>query len=319
MRPVPFMKRILLSFRHGSKVSGTTMLLGVVLFLCGLTTFERNVHAQTLNAPPSSSQALADWHRYTVNGKGFSVSLPVPPAMSTYEPSNNPLNRIVQLHLIGAFSEGVVFGINIFQRRQALDDFIKESGPNSIIEFKREVKVTGASGKEYVSQDPFRKSIIQYFSTADYIYVFSALSYPPGHPDVSRFFESIRFGGNQTGRAIFNGPGEQPVEDSSARNSTSPAPVLNSREVTRKVIVAIKPEPAYTEDARINSVTGRVVLRAVFSSTGAVTNITVVSGLPHGLSEKAIGAARQIKFIPAIKDGQFVSQNVQLEYNFHLF
>lgn len=64
---------------------------------------------------------------------------------------------------------------------------------------------------------------------------------------------------------------------------------------------------------------GVVRLRAVLSANGQVTNITVLQGLPDGLTEKAIEAARQIKFRPAQKDGRVVSQWVTLEYNFRLY
>jgi TonB family protein len=64
---------------------------------------------------------------------------------------------------------------------------------------------------------------------------------------------------------------------------------------------------------------GTVVLKAVFSSDGSVKNIKVVSGLPHGLTERAIDAASKIKFIPAQKDGKYVSMLMTLEYNFNLF
>jgi TonB family protein len=84
-------------------------------------------------------------------------------------------------------------------------------------------------------------------------------------------------------------------------------------------MVVTKPEPRYTEQARMDQVTGTVVLRAVFSSTGAVTNIATIKDLPGGLTERAINAAKQIKFIPAIKDGHFVSMWMQLEYNFNLY
>jgi TonB family protein len=59
-----------------------------------------------------------------------------------------------------------------------------------------------------------------------------------------------------------------------------------------------------------------VVLKAVFSSSGKVTNIVIVSGVP-GLTEEAIKAARQITFEPAIKDGRNVAMWMQLEYNFN--
>jgi TonB family protein len=95
--------------------------------------------------------------------------------------------------------------------------------------------------------------------------------------------------------------------------------VFSGKEVNSKAKVLSKPEPQYTEEARKNQVTGTVVLRAVFTSGGQVTNIRAVSGLPYGLTERAIAAARQIKFVPATKDGRQVSMYIQLEYNFNLY
>ncbi len=60
-------------------------------------------------------------------------------------------------------------------------------------------------------------------------------------------------------------------------------------------------------------------MRAIFSASGQVTNITAVQRLPDGLTEKAIAAARAIKFNPAQKDGRAVSQHIRLEYNFNLY
>lgn len=48
-------------------------------------------------------------------------------------------------------------------------------------------------------------------------------------------------------------------------------------------------------------------------------NVFVVRGLPHGLTETAIGAAVRIRFEPAQKDGRAVSQYVVLEYNYNIF
>ncbi|HKY44735.1 MAG TPA: TonB family protein [Pyrinomonadaceae bacterium] len=95
--------------------------------------------------------------------------------------------------------------------------------------------------------------------------------------------------------------------------------IFSGKEVTSKARLISKPEPQYTEDARKNQITGTVVLKCVFSSNGTVTNIKTVSGLPYGLTERAIAAARQIKFVPATKDGHQVSMWMQLEYNFNLY
>jgi TonB family protein len=95
--------------------------------------------------------------------------------------------------------------------------------------------------------------------------------------------------------------------------------IFSGKDVSSKARVLSKPEPQYTEEARKNQVTGTVVLRAVFTSGGQVTNIRAVSGLPYGLTERAIAAARQIRFTPATKDGHAVSMHIQLEYNFNLY
>jgi TonB family protein len=95
--------------------------------------------------------------------------------------------------------------------------------------------------------------------------------------------------------------------------------IFNGKDVSSKARILEKPEPQYTEAARKNQITGTVVIRAVFSSAGRVTNIVAVSRLPDGLTEKAIAAANQIRFVPATKDGHPVSMYMQLEYNFNLY
>lgn len=95
--------------------------------------------------------------------------------------------------------------------------------------------------------------------------------------------------------------------------------VYKAPEVSTRPRVITKPEPQYTEQARRDQVTGTVVLRVVFSSSGQVTNIHAVQKLSGGLTEKAIAAARQIRFLPAMRNGQPVSMYMQLEYNFNLY
>ena len=94
---------------------------------------------------------------------------------------------------------------------------------------------------------------------------------------------------------------------------------FSPREVTRRAQVISRPEPLYTEEARRNQITGTVSLRLVLNANGTVSNISAVSRLPDGLTERAIEAARQIKFTPAEKDGRKVSQWVTIQYNFNIY
>ncbi|MBC7930980.1 MAG: energy transducer TonB, partial [Rubrivivax sp.] len=121
--------------------------------------------------------------------------------------------------------------------------------------------------------------------------------------------------GSNTGGGDRNVGGRDPG-DTRPPDYTRP---LRPNEVTKRAIILSKPQPAYTEEARKNQVSGVVRLRAVLSSSGTVTNISVVKGLPDGLTERAIAAARQIKFRTAQKDGRAVSQYLVIEYNFYLY
>jgi TonB family protein len=116
-------------------------------------------------------------------------------------------------------------------------------------------------------------------------------------------------GGGTAGSAPLTGVG----------GGTDYSRIFSPKDVTEKAHVLSKPEPQYTESARKYAVQGTVVLRAVFSSSGEVSYIRVWRGLPHGLTQRAISAARQIKFTPAVKDGHSVSMYIQLEYNFNLY
>ena len=118
----------------------------------------------------------------------------------------------------------------------------------------------------------------------------------------------------QTGFADGSGSGYGGV----SRNLDYDRP-FNPRDVDQKARIISRSEPQYTDEAREQQVQGTVVLRAVFAGDGVVKNIRVVSGLPYGLTERAVAAAQGIKFSPAVKDGRAVSQYIQIEYSFSLF
>jgi len=95
--------------------------------------------------------------------------------------------------------------------------------------------------------------------------------------------------------------------------------IFRGSQVDQRARLLSKPEPQYTEEARRNQISGTVMLRAIFSSSGEVVQIRALNTLPFGLTDRAIAAARQIKFVPAMKNGRPVSVYMQLEYNFNLY
>jgi len=92
----------------------------------------------------------------------------------------------------------------------------------------------------------------------------------------------------------------------------------SAKEVDVKAEVTAKPEPGYTREARRAGVEGVVVLKVLLLGNGKLDRVRVVRPLPYGLTENAIRAACEIKFKPAMKAGQPVSQWVTIQYQFRL-
>jgi TonB family protein len=94
--------------------------------------------------------------------------------------------------------------------------------------------------------------------------------------------------------------------------------ILTAKEVDSRVVITSKPPPSYTKEARRLGIQGFVTLKVLLSADSKVSRVRIVRGLPAGLTENAIRSACKIKFKPATKDGQTVSQWVTAEYVFRL-
>jgi TonB family protein len=182
--------------------------------------------------------------------------------------------------------------------------------PKAIEEAQKALKLNADFGPALITKSLVHSSLKQYAEAAVNLEKFLAIN--PGEPDADVWrdqLERLRNFGRQTGSAIGSAGVSKPTEDLA----------LSGREVTTKARVLDKPEPSYTEAARKAGVTGTVVLKCVFSSSGEVKDLAVVRALGYGLTARAVQAAHQIRFTPAFKDGRPVSMWMQLEYNFYLY
>jgi hypothetical protein len=97
-----------------------------------------------------------------------------------------------------------------------------------------------------------------------------------------------------------------------------------SQNEIQAAVIKSKPEPEKPKEIVGTEVKATIVLTAVFTSSGKVTDIKLLRVTPKGLpgelaktlTKRSIKAAKQIKFTPAMKGGRPVSQLIQIEFNF---
>jgi TonB family protein len=276
-----------------------------------------------LAATVAMGQPPARWKRYTVRGEAFSVIFPTLPAMATNIEFLDRMGKQRRQRVLGAYAEGVVYTVSCSEnsKPELLEDFIEqEIFTHSTFDrtSEKDLKRNGFSGKQYFAPDKV-PGTVQIFSTGNAIYRFQVFGASLDDARVQQYFSSVVLGKSASGIEVSDGFGVQYDPGLQAQADESWAKPFPGKQVNRRTTTVMKPEPMYTEEARQKGITGTVVLKVVFFSDGSVGNIQTVAGLPYGLTEKAIEAAKKIKFIPAMKDGKLVSMWMQLEYNFNLY
>src|SRR5262249_14088410 len=84
------------------------------------------------------------------------------------------------------------------------------------------------------------------------------------------------------------------------------------------VTILDKPRPEYTAEGRSLKLEGDVVIEVVFLANGKIVVNRVISGMGHGLDENATRAAQQIRFKPAVREGQPVDYPARVRIEFRL-
>jgi len=122
--------------------------------------------------------------------------------------------------------------------------------------------------------------------------------------------------GNGNGSGFGNGDGNGNGNGTGDGDGDGPPPPVG---VTQALKILAKPKPSYTDSARQNQVQGTVILRVTFLASGGIGSISPVKGLPNGLTEQAIAAARSIRFEPAKRNGIGQTVTKQVEYTFSIY
>jgi TonB family protein len=109
--------------------------------------------------------------------------------------------------------------------------------------------------------------------------------------------------------------GQQPTPTPTPKVLECSIPVYKPSEVDRRVKVLTYPEPNFDFREFLTNQGTVIVLRSIFCGSGKVTDIKVQRGVSKRLDEEAIRTAKTIKFRPAEKNGEKVSQWMTLEYH----
>lgn len=101
-------------------------------------------------------------------------------------------------------------------------------------------------------------------------------------------------------------------------NEKNKSPVSAQKDKPVKMLK--NPEAAYPKsDTGTVCVQGTVTLKIQFLATGEIGEVQAVSGLPYGITENAIEAAKKIKFEAAVKGGKKITSVKTVIYNFTLY
>ncbi len=125
--------------------------------------------------------------------------------------------------------------------------------------------------------------------------------------------------GSGSGNGNGDGNGDGSGRGSGDRDRDNGDPPAIKVGPTVALNITSKPRANYTDAARTNQVQGTVTLRVTFLPSGQIGGISPVNGLPYGLTEQAIAAARSIRFEPAKKNGVPYAVTKQVQYNFTLY
>lgn len=280
----------------------------ILLIVCTLILIAPAANAQ------SSGKAV--WSIYTIKGEHFTIILPTVPALETSREVRSRPQRDRKRHILKTTAAGVVYTVHVVENpkpRLSLEAFIREQlivNPVEKLTNPFDVTLEGVAGKGFLYPDG--KGVVEFFAKENRLYDIRAYGAPVDDDRIRMFIRYI---------SLRETKGSYEISESvqSATFDSASGKTYLGKEVDTKVRLVKKPEPTYSEPAKGEQITGTVVLKCIFAADGTVTNIRVIAGLPGGLTEKAIEAARKIKFIPATKDGQNVSMWMQLEYNFNLY
>lgn len=269
----------------------------------------------------------------------FTLSFPSPAIKSIDRDSDDDIEGLYHVVQNKAY-------FAVFSRDNGYDTMvplIKELATEAVT--PKDIEIDGIKGQRYdfKGSDDYEHSFIAIQAQAHF-YVFHAFAETRDNPLIEEFLKSIKL--NRQVAKAEKAPVPAAVISSGGRNDIL-KPSLSAAgggsslgagtgsgiavkpedavappkyaKVDSGVTILSKPRPGYTDMARRYMVSGTVRLRVTFEKNAQIGSITALAKLPLGLTQKAISAARQIKFSPAVRRGEPYSVVKVVEFSFILY
>jgi TonB family protein len=291
--------------------------------------------------PPAcvaSGQGAWSWVPVKPPGENFSVRMPKQPSQEPVEMPNVPNLSGTAYSATGGRIYYTVKSIRAERGgspQSRLNDFIAKfrealsrTSPGARLMDDHPVSLGGFDGRQYRINSTNMRGLVRVYSTRLRIYVLEVaggdeedapvgwfldsftINEPPPAPD-TRVGDGRRTGG--TGPTP--GPDRNPIPRRPTYKQCACDPLGNLVEqegaealLTRDAILCTKGALEGTDQAVKHQFNGDVILEVELLADGTVGGIKVVQSQPYGLDQKAVEAAQQYKFCPALQDGQPVTQ-----------
>jgi hypothetical protein len=294
----------------------------------------------------AQAKSGTDWTRLESDSKDFSIAVPgkysVVPGMKDKYVSSNELGgpesvKFVMMDVlptITAYQDGATFlvqGYHTKKLKEALVVFIQSRSqtpktiPVSLDEFQGIVTETETSSQYSVdlvvgsNENIYRilvaarnkdNQLLRYFLSS--LKLYGKVHFPIENTLSGKIKETVQPLGQLKPTAFeaekYKGstPGAEEFITGSGGNAEGGLGVL----------IVNRPRPFYTEEAFRWKIYDKVLLYVTFGAEGEVEKIRIIRELPMGLTDSAVIAARQLRFLPQEVDNKRVSVEKVVQYDF---
>ncbi|MBX7169485.1 MAG: energy transducer TonB [Pyrinomonadaceae bacterium] len=299
-------------------------------------------------------QTSPNWQEFSPKGEEFSVNVPQKMVEHINILKNSEGKEIFTNGTYRTYFNGIYFYIfSEMVNPQSIKMFptILDSLKSFINENANAPELTSISNLraikyEFKDSEDFFHTIL-FLKTTKRFYTFHTISEQKIAAEIENFVKTIKFQeiSNQPKEQTFeeqiksietapnnnnnlnilqklsDGEGTRSIfENGVGGNQSSPAQVSQSQPSSATPLkITSKQSPPYTDLARNYEITGTVLLRVTFLSSGSIGTISAVKKLPFGLTKNAIEAANQVTFEPASKNGIKYSVVKTLQFVFTLY